>query len=370
MDDLTPNPNRCSEFDPHPFKKEKCKNCGRPWHEHKGVISEKHLHGFLKAKKDAENKRLQEEAEAKAKARAKVLAKKKASRSAEDGWFFDDEQDDAESEEEQLGFQMLEGSELNSNTATTPASPVEKQAGKPMKIVNLIDFGECDVKEEASTESGGEPTGPGLPGPMDQYQCEQSDVASSAEPESAAAPSGPGPEEVELMEEIEHLRQRLSDSVGERDVLVSIVQDEVAEKQRVIDDLMRQRNETEEKLKSTQESVEELTRQKEEAVRAAATAEAAASAAAAQAAEAVAAADAAAAAMAAAKSQQQDRARSPEPLRPSVAIAELKQGVPSASENQAGSNPAQLQVERAETDSLARRLLNPRVWTKCLRPPE
>jgi len=360
MDDLTPNPKRCSEFQPHPFKKKQCKNCGRPWREHKGVISEKHLHGFLKAKADAENKRLREEAEANAKARAKALAKKKASRSAEDEWFFDDAKDEAESEEEQVGFQMLEGGDFKSTTATTPEAPVEKQTGKTMKVVNLIDFGQCDVKEEASTESGGEPIGPGLPGTVDHY--EQSDIASSAGPESATAPAGPGP--VELMQEIELLRQRLKDSDAERDVLVSIVQDKVAEKQRVIDDLMRQRTETEKNLRSTQESVEALTRQKEEAVRVAATAEAAASAAAAQAAEAVAARDAAAAEMAAAKSQQEECARSPGPLRQSADHDEPKQEVPIAS------NPAQLQVERADTAGLAGRLLNPRVWTKCLRPPE
>lgn len=382
MDDLTPNPKGCSEFDPHPFKKEKCRSCGRPWHEHKGAISEQHLQPFLKAKADAENKRLQEEAAAKAKARAKALAKKKASRSAEDEWFFDDADDDAESEDDQLGFQMLGGGDAKSTTATTAVTPVEKEVGKPMKIVNLIDFGECDVKEESSTESGGEPMGSQLPAPLDQH--EQSDIASSAGPESAAALSGPGPQEVELMEELELLRQRLKDSDAERDVLVSIVQDEVAEKQRVIDDLMRQRKETEEKLKSTQESVEALTRQKEEAVRASVTAEAAASAAAAQAAEAVAAADAATAALAAAKRQQEEdaataamaaakrqqeeeeRARSPGPLRQSAALAEPNQ----EGKAQADSTPAQLQVQHANTDSLPMRLLNPRVWTKCLRPPE
>jgi len=120
---------------------------------------------------------------------------------------------------------------------------------------------------------------------------------------------------VELIEEVEHLRQRLKGSDAERDVLVSIVQDEVAEKQRVIDGLMRQMKETEEKLRSAQESVDTLTRQKEEAVRAAATAGAAASAVAAQAAKAFAAADAATAAMAVAKRQHEERARSAGPLK-------------------------------------------------------
>jgi len=365
MDELTLNPNRCSEFEPHPFKKTKCKNCSRPWQEHKGVISEKHLQGFLKAKADAENKRLQEEAEANATARAKALAKKKASRTAEDEWFFDDATPSAESEDEQLGFQMLEGGDLKSTTATI-AAPVERQTGKPMKIVNLIDFGECDVKEEASTDSGSEPISAGLLGPVDQH--DQSDIASSV-PESAA-PFGLGLDVVELIEEVDHLRQRLKDSDAERDVLVSIVQDEVAEKQRVIDDLMRQRKETDDKLRSAQESVDALTRQKEEAVRVAATAEAAASAAAAQASEAVAAADAATAAMAVAKRQHEERARSSGPLKRSAALAEPKQEMSIGSEKRSGSAPAQLQVERADTDSLARRLLNPRVWTRCWRPPE
>jgi len=45
---LVENSEGCPCFAPNPFKKIKCKNCGCPWKEHLGVISEELLKGFLK----------------------------------------------------------------------------------------------------------------------------------------------------------------------------------------------------------------------------------------------------------------------------------------------------------------------------------
>lgn len=38
-DELVPNPDECPCFTPNTFKKDKCKNCGHSWLQHKGVIS-------------------------------------------------------------------------------------------------------------------------------------------------------------------------------------------------------------------------------------------------------------------------------------------------------------------------------------------
>jgi len=54
MDELVENPDGCTRFEPNAFKRVKCKQCGRPWHEHKGVITEAHVDGMVKLSQDGE----------------------------------------------------------------------------------------------------------------------------------------------------------------------------------------------------------------------------------------------------------------------------------------------------------------------------
>jgi len=65
--ELLPNPEHCGWFEPNPFKKEKCRDCGRPWTEHQGVISEtllEILRESARQKKAAASRRRQEVAPA------------------------------------------------------------------------------------------------------------------------------------------------------------------------------------------------------------------------------------------------------------------------------------------------------------------
>merc|ERR1719456_1773100 len=117
MDELVPNPDNCPRFEPNQFKKEKCKNCGRPWQEHQGVITQAQVDVYTASKKKAAEDKAAKEAEAKAKAKAKIAAKKKAQQAVEDEWLFDgskaaaDDKDD--DSDDDLGFRMFSAGEFN-----------------------------------------------------------------------------------------------------------------------------------------------------------------------------------------------------------------------------------------------------------------
>eukprot|EP00931_Biecheleriopsis_adriatica_P037006 TRINITY_DN21243_c0_g1_i1.p1 TRINITY_DN21243_c0_g1~~TRINITY_DN21243_c0_g1_i1.p1 ORF type:complete len:276 (+),score=55.88 TRINITY_DN21243_c0_g1_i1:87-914(+) len=112
----------CEKFEPNPFKiaillqKENCKHCGRPWTEHQGVISENLFDGYLQA-----------------------------IREAADEWqkgsspFPDDSDDD-------VGFRMVAPDTLTASE--TCCAEIEPQVHRPPKVLNLIDFRECDVAPE------------------------------------------------------------------------------------------------------------------------------------------------------------------------------------------------------------------------------
>merc|ERR1740117_1295628 len=100
MEELTLNTHGCPRFEVHAFKKGRCKNCGTPWQEHKGVISQELLDAFVLAAKQAEDERRQKEDEAQAAAKAKSPVKRRP-KPAEDDWFYDSPRgDDPESDDE------------------------------------------------------------------------------------------------------------------------------------------------------------------------------------------------------------------------------------------------------------------------------
>jgi len=132
-------------------------------------------------------------------------------------------------------------------------APIERRsasssnASRPLKVINLVDFGECNhlggfigapsdgASGSARSSSAGlcppppagaEPPLPRMPPPA---------AATAAFPPTSES-------QPRLEEEIQYLRQRLADSNEERSICVAIVRDEVADKQRAIDEL-RCRNE-------------------------------------------------------------------------------------------------------------------------------
>jgi len=270
MATLVPNPDGCAEFVPNPFKKEKCKNCGHPWSSHEGVISEAQLKNYQAAMKKAEDDRKAKEEAEKAKERASKLAKKKANQAVEDEWFFDGSKNDTavhleeSDEDDDCGFRMWNAQDL----ASDPLEQKPRAEGnRQLKVVNLIDFGECDVAEEsprvepstsASSVKGGDtpaPPLPGLGGPIAGAPVEP------MLPGVAAFRPPAGPSDQDLLNEILDLKQMLADANEEKNIQVAIVRDEVAEKQQLLEDLLRQKAETEVLLKELRVQVETFNQQ-------------------------------------------------------------------------------------------------------------
>mmetsp|Transcript_1382 Transcript_1382/g.3044 ORF Transcript_1382/g.3044 Transcript_1382/m.3044 type:complete len:643 (-) Transcript_1382:265-2193(-) len=238
---LTPNPDKCPKFDPNPFKKEKCKNCARLWNEHLGVISEELARGFIQAMEDKRQKEVA--AKAKAAAKEKAVARgKKPNKAVEDDWLFGGSNDAcaadvADDSDDDMGFRMFSRDDL---AAVKP--PPQQREAAPLKVVNLIDFGECDIAEEDPSPHSavGAPESVSTATPQGEADMETPPRLRTAAEQSATQES--------LLEEIQHLRQMLSDADEERNIQVAIIRDEVVEKEQAIEALKRQRIEAEEAL--------------------------------------------------------------------------------------------------------------------------
>jgi len=286
MDELVANPDGCCTFEPNPFKPEKCKNCRRPWNEHKGVISDEHLDKFVKLRQKALKEQQQKENEAKEKARQKALLKKKVAQAVEDEWLFDGSKEELQPDsDDDTGFRMLEGVDFQSAHFERP----RKVDHKPLKVVNLIDFSACDVPDApedrvpdgsfpVTTSSHPEPVTalPGHPIPADVHSSPGSSPAlGSAAPETVSSVRSlfrPAEQpdhalQAELLTEIQHLRQMLADANEERSIQVAIVRDEVLEKQKQLEELTRQHLETEVQLRDARDKLGTVEAQMAQAVR-------------------------------------------------------------------------------------------------------
>jgi len=271
LNELQPNPDDCTKFEPNPFKQEKCKHCGRLWIEHKGVISEEYLLKFLKKRLQEKEEKEKKEAEAVQAAAAKKLAKKRASQAAEDDWLFEDKDKDKDGtveatgndSDDDMGFRMLLGSEIG-NFAP------QKVEHKELKVVNLIDFNECDVADDTE-EANGEATGSSVStrAPLIEARPEVSypmGKGDSGFHDSAGRlPSGlQSASHHDLVEEIQLLRQMLEDANEEKEIQVEIVRDDVAEKQQKILELTRQKDEMEALLREARSKIESYDEQPKE----------------------------------------------------------------------------------------------------------
>jgi hypothetical protein len=219
----------------------------------------------LKKKSDADKEA--KEASAKAAIKAKAVAKKKAAQAVEDDWLNDgkdtpDDNRDDDSDDD-MGFRMFSAGEFSNESRQNRGSGEIK----PLKVKNLIDFGECDVVDELEapaqlTSSSSFPDS----SPMDAQAvpssaCGPASSASSMSPPAGPRNSGSGAAAMglsnsgsnmfvppqqdsdaivqDLLGQIEHLRQMLADSSEEKNIQVAIVQDEVAEKNMIIEELKR-----------------------------------------------------------------------------------------------------------------------------------
>lgn len=263
---LCRNPDGCTKFEPNAFKKEKCKHCGRQWTEHEGVISQSLLDGYLKAARKAVDDKQKAHEDSTQRVKAKQFSKKKAHQAVEDEWFFDgthqDPSKDPDSDDDDMGFRMF-----------TPGVEQKRQpspeVSKPLKVVNLIDFGECDVVEE-STPNADEEVSSALAAAASSstISAAMTSPAGGGEETPAGGTLGTAAKRLsasgmecapegrhDLLAEIQHLKQLLADANEEKTIQVAIVRDEVAEKQQLVEDLMRQRTEAEAALKDVQEEL-------------------------------------------------------------------------------------------------------------------
>lgn len=243
------NPNGCTSFEVHPFRKDKCKHCFCTWQEHLGVISPTLVHEYVVAAQRAAEENRRKEEKTHAVAQTKIAAKKKT---VEDDWFFDSlptptkdgaslRATDVDSEDEQdVGFRMSVNREPE-KVGAKRSCPTDV---KPLKVVNLIDYSECDVPDVNVLK-------------------ENRSASDSCTRIEGKSNRGLNHSEKELLAEIEHLRQRLADADAIRDIQVSIVQDEVQRKQFEIDELKRHCEQALERQRSVEETLSAMREQSE-----------------------------------------------------------------------------------------------------------
>mmetsp|Transcript_13906 Transcript_13906/g.40095 ORF Transcript_13906/g.40095 Transcript_13906/m.40095 type:complete len:434 (+) Transcript_13906:149-1450(+) len=257
---LSRNPDGCTIFESNAFKKERCKHCGRGWTEHDGVISENLLQNFMSAAAKVAGAKQKAEDEAKQKAKSRTQSKRQQ-RAVEDEWYYEGANQESsrtqdESDEEDGGFRMI-------TPVAEPKRQPSPEGAKPLKVVNLIDFGECDKMDEDRASPGlpgASASSPELvPGGVSSPLADLDDVVTRRRSAPSFAGVGIGADGVahhDLVAEIQHLRQMLADANEEKTIQVAIVRDEVAEKQRLVEELVRQREEAEGKLRAAREQLE------------------------------------------------------------------------------------------------------------------
>jgi len=240
------------------------------------VINDQQRNSFVEAQQKVLAETAKKEEEVKAKARAKKIAKKQQEQAPEDRWLFDEgqteEQGMNESSDDELGFRMF--SRENFESAPIERRRTVPESSKALKVVNLIDFSECDVPEE---EEAHEPqpspvnrtAAPAPPPPQVQTEeklFQEDSVNASNTGKGRSAPlslfNTPAVSmEEELMSEIQHLRQMLDDANEEKNIQVAIIQDEVAEKQQQLEEAKRQHAETQDFLETARGEVERYQRE-------------------------------------------------------------------------------------------------------------
>jgi len=274
---LTANPDGCRKFDPNPFKREKCKSCGHPWTSHLGAIDDAVVQGHLASIRKAALQKRQAEEAAKAKEREKKLAKRKQNQAVEDDWLFDGSRErqehvETDSSDDDMGFKMFIPDAAGSGSSDQARKAAD--TNKPLVVRNLIDFGECDVPEDPPPPQAMTSTAPPkAPAPTRPAAVPALASAAALEVLNGVMPpreevahitprmSSHGVDHDALHEELEHLRQMLQDANEEKNIQVAIVRDEVLEKQQVIEDLIRQRDQSEASLKEARGQIEALTAQ-------------------------------------------------------------------------------------------------------------
>lgn len=152
MAELLPNPDGCARFEPQVWRRERCRGCGHSWKLHRGAISESTVLSFAQARLQSAQAAQAEVQSREAAARAKADARRRAQQADVDEWFFDaaDGEDGSGNDSEGEGFRMHDVRVQSSAPASFGAGS-SADARRPMRVVNLIDFGECNVVSVTSS---------------------------------------------------------------------------------------------------------------------------------------------------------------------------------------------------------------------------
>eukprot|EP00930_Biecheleria_cincta_P069655 TRINITY_DN5736_c0_g1_i1.p1 TRINITY_DN5736_c0_g1~~TRINITY_DN5736_c0_g1_i1.p1 ORF type:complete len:527 (-),score=107.04 TRINITY_DN5736_c0_g1_i1:126-1706(-) len=236
----------CDTFAPNPFKlaillqKENCKNCGRPWTDHQDVISEDQVGGYLKAIKSAADdwRKIQQ-------------AKDAGDR---ESWLPEEFRDalsatevpDSETDGSDVEFQMF--TPTNFSEATVEHD--QQAADKMLKVVNLIDFGECNEIQDCQTPPPELRDGATTCDDEIGNECADHDAMHSKQSSHE-----------HLQEQIHNLKQMLLDTVQEKAVQISILHDDLHEKDRLIADLRRRHSDSESSLCEMRDQIWSLQKQ-------------------------------------------------------------------------------------------------------------
>ncbi|CAK8985505.1 unnamed protein product [Durusdinium trenchii] len=206
----------CQRFESNIFRRERCKHCGKQWHMHPDAAFEASQLAHFQAQVNRVSA---------APPTAKSKAKARATGAPE--WLYEGEDVKENSSGSEDAFRMFAGQELDAFTRSSSTTSA-------VKIVNLVDFEECNVASPRTSEaSSASSLVASTPRP----------VEGPAVPAGAAAPGFTMPMRSKndvLLEEIQFLRQMLADANEEKRIQVAIIRDEVVEKQRLIDELRRQ----------------------------------------------------------------------------------------------------------------------------------
>lgn len=192
--------------------------------------------------KRREEEKLRKEQEAAAAKAAKAAKAKQSKRTAEDDWFFDDATGETpgsfvdDHDDDEAGFQMLDLQQAPDASADRRASADVK----PLKLTSLIDFDECNVAVDETVPSQGTPgwSGADVEGPAPSFSQNSMQSASAAKPDSRFSGSG----DQALLAELQHLQQRLADAEEEKQIQLSIVQDENSSLKQEVKDVTAERD--------------------------------------------------------------------------------------------------------------------------------
>lgn len=152
-------------------------------------------------------------------------------------------------------------------------APIERRSernnsSRTFKVINLVDFDECNrlssfVAGPSDIASGSASSSAGLcPPPPAGAEPPLPRMPPPAAADAAVA-SPPLETKPWLEEEIQYLRQRLADSDEERSICVAIVRDEVADRQRTIDELRCRNKDVEASMRTLLRELEKLRMERE-----------------------------------------------------------------------------------------------------------